>query len=91
MNLPLKTRILEYVIDAQKAVTVDDIFRDLASEYKGEGLFNKKRIQYYLDSFLGVKFMDPEKVEYDEEGNLVIHAVITDYGLSREKYLPGRG
>ena len=89
MTLPLKTRVLKYAIDAGKPITVSDIMRDLESEYGGEKQFTKKRIEEYIDSFLGVKFMKADKVEFNGAGQLVIYCSVTDYGMSRERFIPG--
>ncbi len=86
--LPLKLRIFEYAYQVGKPFTAQDVLRDLASEYKGEKQFNKKRIMEYLQSFLGVGMLEAGEVEYDENGELIVHCKITDFGLSRVKYIP---
>ena len=86
--LPLKLRIFEYSYQVNKPFTAQDVLRDLASEYGGEKQFNLKRIQEYLQSFLGVSMLEAKDVEYDENGELVVHCMITDFGLSRVKYIP---
>ncbi len=87
MTLPLKLRILQYAMDKKESVTVDEIMKVLASEYGGEKQFNAKRVTDYLDTFLGVQFMKADKVEFDKDNNLIIHYIITDYGLTRQKYI----
>lgn len=88
-KLPFKIRILEYAYEQDKPFTAKDVLRDLRSEYGGEGQFNLKRVQDYLQSFLGVKFFKEEKIEYDNNGELIVTCSITDYGKSRIKYIPG--
>lgn len=87
MTLPLKLRILQYAMDKKESVTVDEIMKALASEYGNERQFNVKRVTDYLDTFLGVQFMKADKVEFDKDNNLVIHYIVTEYGLSRKKYI----
>lgn len=85
---PLKLRIFEYAYQVNKPFTAQDILRDLKTEYMGESQLNLKRIQEYLQSFLGVGMLEASDVEYDEKGDLLIHCKITDFGLSRVKYIP---
>ncbi len=87
MELPLKTSILKYAMEYKSSFTVDDLYRDLAPFYGGEGQFTKARLKDYTDSYLGVKFFNREKVEYNANGELIIYYKITDYGLSRKKYI----
>lgn len=87
MQLPLKTRILEYAIDLDKDFIVDDVMSALASEYSGEKIFSRKQVEEYIDSYLGVGFLTAVKTEFDSRGELVVHCKITDYGLSRKKYI----
>lgn len=86
MKLPLKTRILDYAIKKDDIITIEDIMKDLESEYGQESQFTKERLEEYLDSFLGINFLKPENLEFDENGTLRIYYKITDYGKSREKY-----
>lgn len=87
MKLPLKTRILEYAIDIKKDFVVDDVISALASEYNGEHIFSRKQVEEYIDSYLGVGFLTAENTEFDAKGDLVIHCKVTDYGLTRKKYI----
>ena len=87
MKLPLKTRILDYAIDFKKGFVVDDVMSALASEYNGERIFSRKQVEEYIDSYLGVGFLTAESTEFDAKGDLVIHCKVTDYGLSRKKYI----
>jgi hypothetical protein len=86
--LPLKLRIFEYAYQVNKPFTAEDVIRDLAPEYGAESQFTKKRILEYLHSFLGVGMLEAQNVEFDDKGELVIHCMITDFGLSRVKYIP---
>jgi len=85
--LPLKARILQYIVENDRPLVINDVMIDLASEYRGERQFNRKRIQIYIDSFLAVSFLDVVNLEYDEYENLEITFKISDYGLTRRKYL----
>ena len=87
MKLPLKTRILEYAIDLGKDFVVDDVMSALASEYKGEKIFTRKQVEEYVDSYLGIGFLKGESTEFDSKGELVVHCKVTEYGLSRKKYM----
>jgi len=87
MKLPLKTRILKYAIDLNKDFVVDDVMSALAPEYDGERIFSRKQVEEYVDSYLGVGFLEAESTEFNAEGELVVHCKVTDYGKSRKKYL----
>ena len=85
--LPLKARILQYIVENNRPLTINNVMIDLASEYACERQFNRKRVQAYIDSFLAVSFLDVVNLEYDEHKNLEITFKISDYGLTRKKYL----
>lgn len=85
--LPMKTRILEYAIQKDAGVTVDEVLTVLEPDYGTERMCSRKQVEEYLDSFLGVCFMDAAELELDERGNLQITYQLTDYGKSRKKYL----
>lgn len=87
MQLPLKTRILQYAM--QRNITFDkkDVMGDLRDEYKGESLFSSKQIEAYLDELLVVGFLQKEAVSYDTDGSLLITYKISEYGMTRRKYV----
>lgn len=87
MKLPIKTRILQYAIQKNGEFTMADAYQDLKAEYPGERFFNPKTVEDYIESFLGVGFLDATRTEFDQQGNLVIYCKATDYGKSREKYM----
>lgn len=87
MKLPLKTRILQYAIEQDAEITVNDVMAALASEYLGECIFSRKQVEEYIDSYLGVGFLTGSRMEFDESGNLVVYSKVTDYGKSRLKYM----
>ena len=89
-KLPLKARILQYAVQKGSAVTIEDIMKDLEPEYSGEKLFNKKLIEEYFDALLGVGFLKNEKLEFNDQDELVIYATVTDYGKDRSRYIPDR-
>ena len=45
MQLPLKTRILQYAIERGTEFSLNDVMKDLKKEYEGERIFNKKQIE----------------------------------------------
>ena len=87
MKLPLKTRILQYAILRGTQFTANDVYHDLAGEYGGEKLFTRKTVEEYIDSFLGISFLQAAKLEFDPSGALLIHCQITEYGKTRLKYI----
>ena len=89
MQLPLKTRILQYALKKDAAFNLEDVYRDLKDEYKGEALFSKEQLDSYLDALLVVGFLKKTNVELAEDGSLLVTYIISDYGKSREKYLKG--
>lgn len=86
--LPLKIRVLEYVIDKKTPVTVEDVMKALKDEYGSEKQFTFKRVESYLDQFLGVNFMESDKIEFDDNGELKMSYKMTEYGMTRKKYIP---
>lgn len=87
-KLPLKIAIFQYACLINRTFTAQDVMLDLAKDYRGEAQFTIERVKDYLQSFLGVNFLKEQKVEIDAKGELVIHCRITDYGLTRVKYIP---
>ena len=85
--LPLKVRILQYAIQKDSSFTVDDVMKDLAAEYPDEKMFNKKLINEYVEAMIGVGFLKNDDLELDENGELIVHAIVTEYGKEREKYI----
>jgi len=87
MQLPLKTRILQYAVQKNATFDKKDIMDDLRDEYKGECLFGSKQIEAYLDELLVVGFLQKEAVSYDTDGLLLITYKISKYGMTRRKYV----
>ncbi len=87
MQLPIKTRILQYAIQLNSEFTASDAYRDLKSEYPGEKFFNPKTVEEYVESLLGVGFLSATRTEFDAQGKLLIYCKATDYGKSRSKYM----
>lgn len=87
--LPLKIRILEYIIEKSAPVTTDELMKALKAEYGGERQFTKKRVESYLGQLLGVGFLEAESMKMGKNNELEIAYKITDYGLSRERFIPG--
>ena len=87
MKLPIKTRILQYAIELDREFTAADAYKDLKNEYQGERFFNPNTVEEYVDSLLGVGFLNAERLEFDGSGNLIIFCKATEYGKSRSKYM----
>ena len=87
MQLPIKTRILQYAIEKDAEFTAADAYKDLKDEYPGERFFFLYTVEQYVDSFLGVSFLYATRTEFDDVGNLLIYCKVTDYGKSRQKYI----
>ena len=87
MQLPLKTRILQYALLTEEDFTVDDIMKGIENEYKGERLFNKKLIEEYFQSFVGIGFFEESRLEFDNNGELITYCKTTDYAKDRCKML----
>ena len=87
MQLPIKTRILQYAIQLDDEFTAADAYRKLKDEYPSDRLFTMKTVEDYIDSLLGVGFLDATRTEFDGSGSLVIHGKVTGYGKSRAKYM----
>ena len=87
-KLPLKARMLQYIVKKGTPVTVDDIMNDLAEEYKGEKLFNRKLIEEYFDALIGVGFLKNEKLDFNDKDELVVYATATEYGKDRSRFIP---
>lgn len=85
MQLPLKTRILQYAMQMQGDFTVKDIMNGIANEYRGERLFNEKLIDEYFQSFIGIGFFEQADLKFDEKGELVTICKVTDYAKDRAK------
>ena len=85
--LPLKVRILQYAIEKGTSFTVDDVMNDLAAEYPDEKMFKKKLINEYIEAMIGVGFLKNDDLELDADGKLIVHAIVTEYGKERQKYI----
>lgn len=85
--LPMKTRILEYAIAKDDGIDVDEVMSTLQPDYGSEKMFNRKQVEEYLDSFLGVGFMKAKSLDLDKDNHLHVTYLVTDYGKSRRKYL----
>lgn len=91
MQLPLKTRILQYAIQKNVTFNKKDVMKDLQKEYPGESIFNNKQVEAYLDELLVVGFLKKQNVAFDNDGSLLITYLISEYGMSRAKYISGKG
>lgn len=86
--LPLKTRILEYAINKDAPVTVDEITDALSKEYVGERFCNKKNIDKLIGTYCGVGVMEASKIEFDNNKQLDIEYVVTNFGKAYKRYIP---
>lgn len=87
MKLPVKARILQYAIEQNGDFTTSDVLETLKREYLGEKMVNRKQVQEYIDSLLGVGFFKAASIEFDESHTLLLRYIVTDYGKSRSKYM----
>lgn len=90
MQLPIKTRILQYALEKGEPFTKYDIQKDLGSEYPDERLFSLTTIDDYLNQLLVVGFIGKEKIEMEDQGDLLITFKATAYGQTRYKYVKGK-
>lgn len=91
MQLPIKTRILQYALELGKSFNRYDVEKELSKEYPDKREFNLKTIDEYLNQLMVVGFITREKVEFDDNGDLLITFRATDYGQTRYKYVKGKG
>lgn len=87
-KLPLKLRVFDYIAHTGHPVTTSEVTQALEPEYRGERQMKESRIDFYLQSLLGVNMIKEDKVEFDENGKLQVNYKITDFGKSRIKYIP---
>lgn len=91
MQLPMKTRILQYALEKGSSFTKYDVEMDLRKEYPNERLFSLKTIDDYLEQLMGVGFIGKENIGFDDKGELLISFKATSYGQTRYKYVKGKG
>lgn len=91
MQLPIKTRILQYALEKGSSFTKYDIEKELKHEYPNEKLFSLKTIDEYLNELMVVGFINKEKIEFEDNGELLITFLATAYGQTRYKYVMGKG
>lgn len=87
-KLPLKLRVFEYITQVDHPVTSMDVLEALKDEYKGERQMCYSRIDSYMQALLGVNMIREDKLDFDENGELEVYYVVTDFGKSRMKYIP---
>ena len=90
MKLPLKLRIFQYLTQVDHPGTSQDVMDALKGEYAGEGQMTYERVDFYMQSLLCVDMIEQTDVEFDKDGELIVHYQITDFGRSRIKYIPKR-
>lgn len=83
--------MLQYALELDGSFTRYDVERDLAEEYPDKREFNLKTIDEYLNELMVVGFITREKVEFEEDNNLLITFKSTEYGQTRYKYVEGKG
>lgn len=86
-TLPLRFRVLHYAAQV-KEFNVNDLLRDLKSEYAGEGQFTYKMLSHHCDSLRAVGMVEARDVDINPDGTLLITYVLTEYGRTRLSYLP---
>jgi DNA-binding PadR family transcriptional regulator len=92
MKLPVKTRILEWAILADRPFTAKDLSKELQKEYRGERTASEKNIEKQLDAYGRVGFVKVEDLGFFENTeDLKITYRITEAGKNELKYIPGHG
>lgn len=91
MNLPIKTRILEWAIEKDTPFTAKELSMVLQREYNGERTTTVKNIEKQLDMYCRVNFMEVRDTALDDKEELVVTYTITDEGKKSIKYVPGHG
>ena len=87
MNLPFKTRIVEYAIDRAAPATAGDIYEDLKWEYP-ERQCSVKNIEHIMMSLVSTGILKVAGNDFDSEDRLVTRYVITKFGCSCASYIP---
>ena len=91
MKLPIKTRILEYVITKDDLLTAQELSETLKKEYGKERTTSIKNIEKQLDMYARVGFLKEQDVHFDENKNVVVTYKVTEAGKKNIKYIPGHG
>ena len=91
MQLPIKTRMLQYALELDGSFTRYDVENALREEYPDKREFNLKTIDDYLNQLMVVGFITREKVEFENDKDLLITFRATEYGQTRYKYVKGKG
>ncbi len=91
MNLPIKTRILEWAIEKNAPFTAEELSELLKVEYNNERTTILKNIEKQLETYVRVDFIKVVDTELDKNGDLVVTYQITDIGREKVEYIPGHG
>ena len=87
-NQVMKKNGLEDVNDSTSSIETKRVhFKDDPDKRE----FNLKTIDEYLNELMVVGFITREKVEFEEDNNLLITFKSTEYGQTRYKYVEGKG
>lgn len=76
--------------DVDRPVTTQEIIDGIKDEYAGERQMTYKRVDDYIQQLLGVNMIAQDKVEFDDNDELVVYYKVSDFGKSRIKYIPKR-
>lgn len=87
MKLPLRSRVIHY-LSKSGDVTCDEVVDALKDEYGYERQYKPSLIQGHLMALVAVGIVDVDKVDFDDNDNLMLWYKITDYGRSKLSYLP---
>ena len=87
-KLPFKVRMFEWASQQNVPFTEEDIYNAMEKEYGSERQFSAKRIDTYLQSFIGSYMIKPVDLDLDENNNLVVTYTLTDFGKGRIKHIP---
>lgn len=86
--LPLRFRILQLLSTKTQPVAVEDIMKDLESDYGGEKQFKKKAMTGHLVAMKALQLVESVDIDIDANDELYQTYRITEFGTGRLKYLP---
>jgi len=88
MTLPLRLRIIQLLAQQNgSALTIPAIFNLLSNEYKGEGQFSLKKIEWHLMSIKAVGLIEGTNPYWDENIEPQQKYKITEAGRKNLLYL----
>ncbi len=89
-QLPLKMRVLDWVLDYGKPFDADDVYNAIHEEYKGERFCNPKHIDRLIGAMCGNMIFDLYEGKTAPGEELKIKYQITEFGKQTGRLIPGR-